>query len=89
MSLEIQQHITALHERLERLDSNSLDPHTQESLLELLNDLTRLLGSPPLDDADHPLTERLEQIAVRFEAQHPSVGTAVRQLIDALGQAGI
>ncbi len=89
MSLEIQQHITALHERLERLDSNSLDPRTQESLLELLNDLTRLLGSPPMDDEDRPLTERLEQIAVRFEAQHPAVGTAVRQLIDALAQAGI
>ena len=89
MSQEIQQHIVALHERLERLDRDSLDSRTQDLLLTLLGDLTRLLGAPPIDDKDHPLTERLEEIAVRFEAQHPSVGTAVRQLIDALAQAGI
>lgn len=89
MSQDIQQHIVALHERLERLDSRSLEPRTRELLLVLLNDLTRLLGAPPIDDEDHPLTDRLEEIAVRFEAEHPSVGTAVRQLIDALAKAGI
>ena len=89
MSQEIQQHILALHERLERLDNRSLEPRTRELLLMLLNDLTRLLGPPPSDAEDHPLTQRLEEIAVRFEAEHPSVGTAVRQLIDALAKAGI
>jgi hypothetical protein len=89
VSQDIQQHIVALHERLERLDGRSLEPRTRELLLLLLNDLTRLLGAPPIDDEDHPLTDRLEEIAVRFEAEHPSVGTAVRQLIDALAKAGI
>jgi len=89
VSQDIQQHILALHERLERLDRQALEPRTRELLLLLLNDLTRLLGAPPIDDEDHPLTERLEKIAVRFEADHPSVGQAVRQLIDALAKAGI
>ncbi|MBL8268262.1 DUF4404 family protein [Steroidobacter sp.] len=88
MNQDIQQHILALHAKLERLDGDSLDPGTRDSLLVLLNDLTRLLGAPTADE-HQPLTERLEEVAVRFEAEHPAVGTAVRQLIDALAKAGI
>jgi Domain of unknown function (DUF4404) len=36
-----------------------------------------------------PVTERLEEIAVRFEADHPAVGTALREAINALSKAGI
>jgi hypothetical protein len=86
---DIQQHIVSLHERLERLDRPAVDARTRELLLLLLSDLTRLLGTPSLDDEDQPLTERLEGLAVRFEADHPSVGEAVRRLIDALAKAGI
>lgn len=89
VSQDIQQHILALHERLERLDRDSIEPRTRESLMLLLNDLTRLLGAASLDNEEHPLSERLEQLAVNFEAEHPAVGTAVRQLIDALSKAGI
>jgi hypothetical protein len=86
---EIHEHITTLHERLARLDPAAVDARTRESLLLLLNDLTRLLGTPSLDDEEQPLTDRLESLAVRFEAEHPAVGHAVRQLIDALAKAGI
>jgi hypothetical protein len=86
---DIQQHILSLHARLEHLDRDAVDSRTRESLMLLLNDLTRLLGAASLDNEDHPLTERLDQLAVNFEAEHPAVGTAVRQLIDALAKAGI
>ena len=89
MSQDIQQHILALHDQLERLDRDSIEPRTRELLMLLLNDLTRLLGAASLDNEEHPLGERLEQLAVNFEAEHPAVGTAVRQLIDALAKAGI
>ncbi|MET0533111.1 MAG: DUF4404 family protein [Steroidobacter sp.] len=89
MNQDIQQHIHTLHERLERLDHRAIDARTRESFVLLLNDLTRLLGTSPLDDDDLPLTERLEGLAVRFEADHPAVGRAVRELIDALAKAGI
>ena len=89
MNQDIRQHIVTLHEHLERLDRAALDAPTRESLLLLLNDLTRLLGTPALADEDRPLTERLDGLAVRFEAEHPAVGQAVRQLIDALAKAGI
>jgi phosphoenolpyruvate synthase/pyruvate phosphate dikinase len=89
VSQDLQQHILALHARLERLDRDAVDPGSRDALMLLLNDLTRLLGAASLDSEDHPLTERLEQLAVNFEAEHPAVGTAVRQLIDALAKAGI
>lgn len=89
MNQDIQQHIISLRERLARVDQTSLDARTRELLLLLLGDLTRLLGTPSMDDEDRPLTKRLEGLAVRFEAEHPAVGQAVRQLIDALAQAGI
>ena len=89
MSQDIQQHILALHARLERLDRDQIDSGSRDALMLLLNDLTRLLGAASLDNDDHPLTDRLEQLAVNFEAEHPAVGTAVRQLIDALAKAGI
>ena len=88
MNLEIQQQIASLHQRLETLRPESLDARTRESLLVLLDDLTRLLGSAAAPE-DQPLTERLEEVALRFEAEHPAVGVAVRQLIDVLGKAGI
>ena len=89
MSQDIRQHILDLHARLERLDRDAIDSGTRQSLMLLLSELTRLLGAASLDNEDHPLTERLEQLAVGFEAEHPAVGTAVRQLIDALAKAGI
>ena len=89
MSQDIQQHILALHAQLERLDRDEIDSGARDALMLLLNDLTRLLGAASLDNDDHPLTDRLEQLAVNFEAEHPAVGTAVRQLIDALAKAGI
>jgi hypothetical protein len=86
---DIQRDILALHASLQRLDREAVDASTRESLMLLLGDLTRLLGAASLENEDHPLTERLEQLAVSFEAEHPAVGTAVRQLIDALAKAGI
>ena len=89
MNPDIQRDILALHASLQRLDREAVDASTRESLMLLLGALTRLLGAASLENEDHPLTERLEQLAVSFEAEHPAVGTAVRQLIDALAKAGI
>lgn len=88
--MDLKEQLAALHATLER--TKSVDAHTQELLMAVLSDVTRLLGAPtadPLSNEDRPLTERLEELAVQFEADHPAVGTAVRQLIDALAKAGI
>jgi hypothetical protein len=37
----------------------------------------------------HSLTDRLDEVAVQFEAEHPELGTAIRRVVDALAKAGI
>jgi hypothetical protein len=85
---DLQRQIATLHTSLQRLDRDRIDERTRASLLLLLGDLTRLLGHASMPE-DQPITERLEGLAVQFEAEHPGVGVAVRQLIDALAKAGI
>jgi Domain of unknown function (DUF4404) len=72
--------IRALSAALHRVQS--ADNETRIALAELQIELTRI--------AEHSsVVERLEELAVRFEADHPAVGTALRQAVDALSKAGI
>ena len=52
----------------------------------LMRDIERLDPGVAAAAAHAP---RLESLAVRFEASHPGLAEALRQLIDALGKAGI
>ena len=65
------------------------DPELRQRLIELLGDITRLLGKPATAGEHHSLIEQLDALAVRFEAEHPALGTAIRQVVDALAKAGI
>jgi len=64
---------------------NSTDKETRDALI----DLQLTIGRAIEHHSDTSVAERLEEIAVRFEADHPAVGTALRQAIDALSRAGI
>jgi hypothetical protein len=91
MNSDLREKLAALHSELSR--TTSVDPQAQALLVTLLNDITRLLGKPSVDSADAsddaPLTERLDGLAVQFEAEHPALSTALRRVVDALGKAGI
>ena len=56
-----------------------------------MRDINRLIDKP----ADSPspaqlsLPDRLERIAVQFEADHPTLAASARRLIDLLGEVGI
>ena len=86
---------SALHERLEALhaelaETTTVDAGSRAALVTLLGDITRLLErSRPASPEDVPVTDRLEALALTFEAEHPALGTAIRQVVDALGKAGI
>ena len=76
--------------------SGSLDRESRQLLGTLMHDIERALGvggaataatSPAPAAGTH--TPRLESLAVKFEAGHPGLAEALRQLIDALGKAGI
>lgn len=82
-----------LRERLARLhaelaDAHQQNPATRQPLGEVLPDLKRVVDSGG-GAADKSLRDRLERVAVHFEAQHPGLAATTRQLIDLLSEVGI
>lgn len=88
MATELKNRLAALHAELGRTRSVD-DPELRQRLIELLGDITRLLGKPTTAGEQHSLIEQLDSLAVQFEAEHPALGNAIRQVVDALGKAGI
>ena len=88
MATELKERLAALHAEL--ADAPAVDdPELRQRLIELLGDITRLLGKPATAGQRRSLIEQLDALAVDFEAEHPALGSALRQVVDALGKAGI
>jgi len=88
MNDDLRRQIEALHEELSKM--GSVEPQSRHALLALLGDITRLLEDAPAAAAPSAaLSGRLDEMAVQFEAEHPSLGAALRRVVDALGKAGI
>lgn len=77
--------VAELHARLK--PGTSLDPDARKHLTTALHDIEQALARS--DKPSGPLKSRLEALAVQFEADHPAVAGVMRQLIDALSNAGI
>ncbi len=86
MSSPLKQQLQALHQQLR--ETSTADAETRQLLLILLADITRLLD-PDSAPAEPSPAAALENLAARFDADHPALSNAMRQLIDALGKAGI
>jgi hypothetical protein len=71
------------------------DPKSRESLSDMMKDINRLIDKPidkPTDLPSSPhgsLPDRLERVAVQFEADHPTLAASARRLVDLLGEVGI
>ena len=88
MRTQLKDQLAALHAEL--VPTRSVDdPELRQQLIVLLGDITRLLGKPTTAGEHNSLIEQLDALAVRFEADHPALGTAIRQVVDALAKAGI
>jgi hypothetical protein len=91
MNSDLRTQLAALHSELAR--TSSVDPQSRELLVSILGDITRLLGTGATSgesaEEDRPINERLDEVAVQFEAEHPALGTAIRRVVDALAKAGI
>jgi Domain of unknown function (DUF4404) len=88
MNADQRQQLAQAHLTLRQLHSVSTEE--RELLISMLADVTRLLRQSGEDDrANRTLIEKLDELAVHFEAEHPSLGTALRRVVDALGKAGI
>lgn len=77
--------LAQLHTRLGH--ARTLDAESRRLLTTLSQDIEQALGRASQETA--PARTSLESAAVRLEAEHPALATIVRQLVDALGKAGI
>ena len=92
--------LARLHEQL-GTRGRALDAESRQLLATVMRDIEQALdrADRAMDKADRTLDEasaaaaahspRLESLAVRFEAGHPAIAEALRELIDALVKAGI
>jgi Domain of unknown function (DUF4404) len=84
--------LARVHERL-NAGGAAVDTEARELLGTVMSDIERTLGAArapagsAADVAAH--VPRLEELAVEFQAAHPGLSATLRQLIDALGKAGI
>jgi predicted house-cleaning noncanonical NTP pyrophosphatase (MazG superfamily) len=78
-----------LHEQLS--EALRADPKSRERLSDMMRDINRLIDAPAgaPSAAQHSLPDRLERIAVQFDADHPPLAASARRLIDLLGEVGI
>ena len=85
---DLRQQIETLHAELAKV--SSVEPQSRAVLIALLSDITRLLEqSNRISVEQQSLTGRLDGLAVQFEAEHPALGSALRQVVDTLSKAGI
>lgn len=86
-----------LRERLAKLHAELANAHrenpaTRQSLGEILPEVKRMVDEPAAaadSSVDKTLPDRLERVAVQFEAQHPTLAASARRLIDLLSEVGI
>jgi hypothetical protein len=88
-----------LHEELGV--ARRIDPRSHQLLGEIMEDIKRLMDQDltapdaagtalPVQSAAAPsLPDRLEKIAVQFEADHPTLAASSRRLVDLLGKVGL
>ena len=95
----LREQLMKLHEELGA--ARRIDPRSQQLLGEIMEDIKRLMdqdlrasgaarGPSPIRSAAAPsLPDRLEKIAVQFEADHPTLAASSRRLVDLLGKVGL
>lgn len=86
-SQDLQTLLRQLHAELGRADA--LDPESRRLLDVVVDDIRRVGADEPPSTTTHATPGGLEELAVRFEADHPSTAAALRRLADVLGKAGI
>lgn len=77
--------LAKLHQELER--APAVDAESRKILLKLMADIERIVGKGPATPGAH--RNRLEDLEVKFEADHPALAATLREFIDLLAKAGL
>ena len=85
----LRERLAKLHDELTHAQREN--PAARPSLDEILPDIKRVVAQSPGADsaASASLPDRLERLAVQFEAEHPRLADSARRLIDLLAEVGI
>jgi Domain of unknown function (DUF4404) len=82
---ELRDLLAKLHDRLHH--AATVDPDARKLLATVAGDIEDALGRKPARPIQ--VEAKLEELAAKFEVEHPALAEAVRGVIDALGKAGI
>ena len=80
----LKQQLQQLHDTLQQ--HPQLDDESRELLQSIAGDIA---GQTEAGQADEALTEQLQQQAIRFEQEHPTLAEVLRQIVDTLGRIGV
>jgi uncharacterized membrane protein YccC len=85
----LRERLAKLHAELD--DAHRENPAARQSLEDILPDVKSMVDQPggAGPRIDQTLPDRLERVAVQFEAEHPTLAASARRLIDLLSEAGI
>jgi hypothetical protein len=101
-SEQLRQQLAKLHAEL--AEARRVDPEVRSLLVKVMEDIARLVsepgrpapsraaplaGAPSGAEAGAAVADRLESIAVQFEAGHPALAASVRRFLDLLVKAGL
>ena len=78
--------LAALHQELSR--APELDEQSRQLLREIISDFEGI-GPSPVSAPTTLRRHRLEELAVGFEIEHPTLAAGLRQLMDLLAKAGL
>jgi hypothetical protein len=81
---DLRELLAELHLKLGQ--AQSVDADSRLLLRAVSSDIEKALGGK---GAGAPQESKLNELAVKFEAEHPALSEAVRDVIDALSKAGI
>lgn len=80
---QLKQQLQQLHQTLS--DNPQLNDEQRALLQKIANDIQEV--APQLENQD--LSERVQQQAIEFEHEHPTLATVLRQIVDTLGRMGV
>ncbi len=79
---ELKQQLQVLHDTLKQ--HPQLDDDSQALLQSIAADIDEVEAANAAD-----LSERVQEQAVRFEQEHPTLAEVLRQIVDTLGRIGV